>query len=53
MIRLNGYLHRIGAAELDQCDCGQARETVYKIDSALRANAAANRYKKRQLILLP
>jgi hypothetical protein len=28
MIRLNGYLYRIGAAESDQCDCGQARETV-------------------------
>ena len=28
MIRLNGYLHRIGAVESDQCDCGQARETV-------------------------
>jgi hypothetical protein len=28
MIRLNGYLHRIGASETDQCPCGQARETV-------------------------
>ena len=28
MARLNGYLHRIGAAESDQCQCGQARETV-------------------------
>lgn len=28
MIRLNGYLHRIGASETDQCACGQARETV-------------------------
>ena len=28
MIRLNGYLYRIEAAESDQCDCGQARETV-------------------------
>src|SRR5205814_5800625 len=28
MARLNGYLHRIGAAESDQCACGQARETV-------------------------
>jgi hypothetical protein len=28
MIRLNGYLHRIGASETDQCTCGQARETV-------------------------
>ena len=26
--RLNGYLHQIGAAESDQCTCGQARETV-------------------------
>ena len=28
MIRLNGYLHQIGASETDQCTCGQARETV-------------------------
>jgi ribonuclease HI len=28
MARLNGYLHQIGAAESDQCACGQARETV-------------------------
>ena len=28
MARLNGYLHRIGAVESDQCECGQARETV-------------------------
>lgn len=28
MTRLNGYLHRIGASETDQCPCGQARETV-------------------------
>jgi hypothetical protein len=28
MARLNGYLHRIGAAESDQCACGQATETV-------------------------
>jgi hypothetical protein len=28
MARLNGYLHRIGAAPSDQCACGQATETV-------------------------
>ena len=28
MARLNGYLHQIGAAPSDMCDCGQARETV-------------------------
>jgi hypothetical protein len=28
MARLNGYLNRINVAETDQCDCGQARETV-------------------------
>jgi hypothetical protein len=28
MARLNGYLHRIGAAESDQCACGQAKETI-------------------------
>ena len=28
MARLNGYLYRIAAAESDQCECGQARETV-------------------------
>jgi hypothetical protein len=28
MIRLNGYLHQIGAAESDQCRCNRARETV-------------------------
>ena len=28
MIQLNGYLHRIGASETDQCTCGQATETV-------------------------
>lgn len=27
-IRLNGYLHQIGAAESDQCACGQAKETI-------------------------
>jgi hypothetical protein len=28
MTHLNGYLNRIGATESDQCECGQARETV-------------------------
>jgi hypothetical protein len=28
MTRLNGYLHRIGAAESDQCMCGHDKETV-------------------------
>jgi hypothetical protein len=28
MIRLNGYLHQIGAVESDLCPCGNARETV-------------------------
>ena len=28
MARLNGYLHRIGAVESEQCACGQASETV-------------------------
>lgn len=28
MARLNGYLHRIGAAETDRCDCGTATETI-------------------------
>jgi hypothetical protein len=28
MARLNGYLHQIRAVESDQCECGQARETV-------------------------
>ena len=28
MIRLNGYLAKIGAAETDQCPCGTATETV-------------------------
>jgi endonuclease/exonuclease/phosphatase family metal-dependent hydrolase/ribonuclease HI len=28
MSRLNGYLHRIGAVESDQCECGQALETI-------------------------
>lgn len=28
MARLNGYLYRINVAQTDQCDCGQARETV-------------------------
>ncbi|KAJ5921579.1 hypothetical protein N7454_009053 [Penicillium verhagenii] len=28
MARLNGYLNQIDIAETDQCDCGQARETV-------------------------
>jgi hypothetical protein len=28
MIRLNGYLHPIGATESDQCECGRARESV-------------------------
>ena len=26
--KLNGYLHRIGAAESDRCACGQAKETI-------------------------
>ncbi|KAI3059595.1 hypothetical protein CBS147353_10533 [Aspergillus niger] len=28
MARFNGYLYRINVAETDQCECGQARETV-------------------------
>jgi hypothetical protein len=28
MARINGYLHRIGASDTDQCDCGAAKETV-------------------------
>jgi hypothetical protein len=28
MVRLNRYLHQIGAAESDQWTCGHARETV-------------------------
>jgi hypothetical protein len=28
MIRLNSYLHRIGATDSGLCDCGQATETV-------------------------
>jgi hypothetical protein len=28
MARLNGYLYRINIAQMDQCECGQARETV-------------------------
>ncbi|KAJ5267785.1 hypothetical protein N7478_010593 [Penicillium angulare] len=28
MARLNGYLNQINVVETDQCDCGQARETV-------------------------
>ena len=28
MARLNGYLHRIGAVESEQCVCGYATETV-------------------------
>ena len=28
MARLNGYLHRIGAADSDLCACGHAKETV-------------------------
>ena len=28
MARLNGYLHRIGATESDQCPCEQAKETI-------------------------
>ncbi|RKK26968.1 hypothetical protein BFJ66_g16877 [Fusarium oxysporum f. sp. cepae] len=28
MARVNRYLHRIGAAETDTCDCGQEEETV-------------------------
>jgi hypothetical protein len=28
MARLNEYLHRIGASKSDQCDCGQASESV-------------------------
>ena len=28
ILALNGYLHRIGVAESDMCDCGQATETI-------------------------
>jgi hypothetical protein len=28
MARLNGYLCRIGKAKSDQCECGQAKETI-------------------------
>jgi hypothetical protein len=28
MVRLNGYLYMIGAAESDLCVCGQAKETI-------------------------
>ncbi|KAM6514322.1 hypothetical protein FALCPG4_18909 [Fusarium falciforme] len=28
MARINSYLHKIGAAESDMCDCGQAAETM-------------------------
>jgi hypothetical protein len=29
MARVNRYLHKIGAAETDTCDCGQEEETVH------------------------
>jgi hypothetical protein len=28
MARINRYLHNIGAADMDMCDCGQAPETM-------------------------
>jgi hypothetical protein len=28
MARINGYLHRIGACDTDQCECGAAKESV-------------------------
>lgn len=28
MVRLNGYLHRIGVSDTDRCACGAAKETV-------------------------
>ena len=28
LARINRYLHKIGAAESDMCDCGQAAETM-------------------------
>ncbi len=30
MARLNTYLHQIGAAESDQCECRQAREILFR-----------------------
>jgi hypothetical protein len=42
MARLNGYLHQIGAAESDQCECGQARETIKQDSFCLAENVWFN-----------
>jgi hypothetical protein len=46
MVRLNGYRHRIGASETDQCACGQARETV---EHFLFRCSRWDQYRKRML----
>jgi hypothetical protein len=46
MVQLNGYLHRIGAAETDLCACGQAKETI---EHFLFRCSRWNQYRERML----
>lgn len=56
MARLNGYLHQIGAAEsclrLNKGNPGTLLLQVYDVGNTLNTNVRADRYKKRQPLLL-
>jgi hypothetical protein len=60
MARLNRYLYRINIAQRDQCEYGQARETIehflfrcWEMDDISDRNAAMHQHPPRQHILLP
>jgi hypothetical protein len=58
MARINGYLHRIGVPDTDQCGCKAAKETAFSASKRLvgppaSSSAAAKGDEDRRHLLLP